>query len=328
MCQSSYISRFPGLLASALLLSLFSSQSAAQIIPSAILAAADGAAGDQHGWSVAIDGNTAIVGAPLDDDGAVNSGSVYVYVNDGAGNWSQQQKIGAHFIGPDDTNQPADADTDPDLVIDSQRGAQFGYSVAISGDTAVVGAPFFDIDSDEDDVLDTLDAGAIYIFERVGAVWLPAARFTVEEADVNNGDWFGSSVAIHEDTIVVGALSQSAAGQVYILYRETDGNWKQQFARTINEDLGIEEQKTLLPLVRPVGRHLRQHYRGRQRRQRQPGDRIRFGLRVHQGRQSELEYPGPAVAQRSKSAGQLRYLRRLVPERYRGRRRCRRCGRG
>ena len=248
MCQSSYISRFPGLLASALLLSLFSSQSAAQIIPSAILAAADGAAGDQHGWSVAIDGNTAIVGAPLDDDGAVNSGSVYIYVNDGAGNWIQQQRIGAQFFGPDDTNQPADADTDPDLVIDSQRGAQFGYSVAISGDTAVVGAPFFDIDSDDDTVLDTLDAGAVYIFDRIGGTWFPAARFTVEEADVNNGDWFGSSVAIHEDTIVVGALSQSAAGQVYILYRETDGNWKQQFARTINEDLGIEEQKTLLPL--------------------------------------------------------------------------------
>ena len=253
MCQSSYISRFPGLLASALLLSLFSSQSAAQISPSAILAAADGAAGDQHGWSVAIDGNTAIVGAPLDDDGAVNSGSVYIYVNDGVGNWIQQQRIGAQFFGPDDTNQPADVDTDPDLVIDSQRGAQFGYSVAISGDTAVVGAPFFDIDSDDDTVLDTLDAGAVYIFDRIGGTWFPAARFTIEEADVNNGDWFGSSVAIHEDTIVVGALSQSAAeqsaaGQVYILYRETDGSWKQQFARTINEDLGIEEQKTLLPL--------------------------------------------------------------------------------
>jgi len=231
-----------------LLLTIFSFPALSDIDPVEILSAGDGAVNDQYGWSVAIDGNTAIVGSYLDDDGQSDSGSVYIYLNDGAGNWSQQQKISASVIAPDNTNQPSDADTDPDVVVDVQREAWFGYSVAIHGDIIVVGSPFFDIDSGDVTVQDTLDAGAIYIYERTGATWLPVGRFSIEEASVYNGDWFGSSVAINGNTIAVGALSQVSSGQVYILYKDTDGTWKQQYAQSVNDGLGIEEQKTLMPL--------------------------------------------------------------------------------
>jgi hypothetical protein len=223
-------------------------QVANAIDPANILAAGDGAVGDQHGWSVAIDGDTAIVGAYLADSSHANSGSVYIYLNDGAGNWAQQQKLFASELQADDTNQPADADTDPDIVDISQRDSWFGYSVAIHGDVAVVGAPFYDINNTAAGIQDTLDAGIIYIFERTGVAWVPLTSFTIEASSVNNGDWFGSSVSIHENTIAVGALSQGRSGQVYILFRDTDGTWKQQYAHTANTVLEIVEQKTLNPL--------------------------------------------------------------------------------
>jgi hypothetical protein len=223
-------------------------QVANAIDPANILAAGDGAVGDQHGWSVAIDGDTAIVGAYLADSSHANSGSVYIYLNDGAGNWAQQQKLFADVIRPDNTNQPADADVLPDVVNESQRDSWFGYSVAIHGDVAVVGAPFYDINKTDPEVQDTLDAGKIYLFERTGITWEPIADFTIEPSSVNNGDWFGSSVSIHENTIAVGALSQGRSGQVYIYFRDTDGTWKQQYARTANTVLEIVEQKMLHPL--------------------------------------------------------------------------------
>jgi hypothetical protein len=91
----------------------FSTAALAVVDPIDILIASDGAASDQLGWSVAISGNTAIVGAPLNDDVSGNSGSAYIFLNDGAGNWTQQQKLTASFIAPDDTNQPPDADALP-----------------------------------------------------------------------------------------------------------------------------------------------------------------------------------------------------------------------
>ena len=171
-----------------------------------------------------------------------------IYINDGAGNWSQQQKLTAQALAPDNTNQPADIDLDPDLVDDQQRDAWFGYSVAISGNIAVIGAPFFDQNNSDPTLQDFIDAGAIYIFERSAGVWESQGRFTIDVDDVQSGDWFGSSVAIHGNTIAVGALSQARPGHVYIAFKDTDGLWKQQFAQSTSEILGIaEDQKTLQP---------------------------------------------------------------------------------
>ncbi len=80
--------------------------------------ASDGAVGDSFGVSVAISGDTAIVGAYLDDDAGSASGSAYVFVRSGT-TWSQQAKLTA---------------------LDGAAFDLFGYSVAISGDTAIVGA--------------------------------------------------------------------------------------------------------------------------------------------------------------------------------------------
>ena len=82
------------------------------------LEASDAAEEDQFGNSVAISGETVVIGARLDEFG--NPGSAYVFVHSG-GVWSQQQKL---------------------MVSDVEIFAEFGTSVAISGETIVVGAPF------------------------------------------------------------------------------------------------------------------------------------------------------------------------------------------
>ncbi|MDB4363625.1 hypothetical protein N9Z31_05680 [Pseudomonadales bacterium] len=82
------------------------------------LTASDGAGLDYFGWSVSISGDTAVIGARGDDDNGSNSGSAYVYVRSN-GVWSEQQKLTASDGAADD---------------------YFGWSVSISGDTAVMGA--------------------------------------------------------------------------------------------------------------------------------------------------------------------------------------------
>ncbi len=83
------------------------------------LVASDAAAFDQFGTSVAISGETVVVGATVDDGTAgIDQGSAYVFVRSG-GVWSQQQKLEAS---------------------DAAAVDLFGFSVAISGETVVVGA--------------------------------------------------------------------------------------------------------------------------------------------------------------------------------------------
>lgn len=198
----------------------------ADINPAVTLSGA--ASGDEQGWSVDIDGNFAIVGAPLTDtDGLIDSGAAYIYVNDGLGNWSLQATLKASV---------------------PQLQSWFGYAVAIDGDIAVVGAPLFDIESASADTIDTIDAGARYIFERNAGAWSLVSATTIAEDEAYDGDWYGSSVDVDGRTVVVGAQSLFKGGQVFISYREFDGEWKQQFAQTVNEARGIEEQKTLIPL--------------------------------------------------------------------------------
>jgi FG-GAP repeat len=100
------------------------------------LEASDAAGGDLFGFSVAISGETVVVGAPLDDGAAGgNQGSAYVFVPSG-GVWNQQQKLGAS---------------------DAAAGDEFGFSVAISGETVVVGAP-------RDDGAAGIQQGSAYVF--------------------------------------------------------------------------------------------------------------------------------------------------------------------
>jgi hypothetical protein len=162
---------------------------------------------DDNLRSVALSGDTLVVGAPGEDSNAVDvngneaddsageSGAAYVFVRTG-GTWSQQAYLKA-------------GNTD--------AGDLFGASVAISGDTIVVGAlgeasNATTVDGDETN--DTAPgAGAAYVFVRSGSTWSPQAYLKASNTDA--GDGFGGSVGIDGDTIVVGAeLEDSSAVDV------------------------------------------------------------------------------------------------------------------
>ncbi|WP_095987402.1 DUF7507 domain-containing protein [Cystobacter fuscus] len=169
------------------------------------LTASDAAAGDLFGWSVALSGDTAVVGAPDDDTGA---GSAYVFVRSGTA-WSEQAKLTA-----------SDA-----AALDS-----FGTSVALSGDTAVVGAP-------NDDTAAGSETGSAYVFVRSGTAWSQQAHLTASDAAA--GDFFGWSVAISGDIAVVGAYADDTAagqqaGSAYVFVRSGTA-WSQQAKLTASD---------------------------------------------------------------------------------------------
>jgi len=149
------------------------------------LTASDGAQADHFGSSVSIDGATIVVGAPLADD----HGVAYVFVDAGGG-WEGRPTETAKL----EAAEPGFSDF-------------FGYSVAISGDTIVVGAygaegPGFD------------NRGAAYVFEKPAGGWAgqvtESAKLTASDAGL--GDDFGVAVSISGDTIVVGAVQANVGG--------------------------------------------------------------------------------------------------------------------
>lgn len=148
----------------------------------------DAAAGDQFGYSVAMDGNTAIIGAPYDDDGGADVGSTYVFIYLGSG-WISQGKL-----------QPA-------VVTGVQR---FGSSVAVSGDTVIVGAPFSDIGF--------TNKGTAYVFTRSGSSWSQAAILTASNPAANIN--FGTSVAVSGNSAVVGGPGLNVG-----YFFENGGTW-------------------------------------------------------------------------------------------------------
>ena len=110
------------------------------------LTASDAAEGDMLGWSVAIDGGTIVVGTPYDDDAGLTSGSAYVFLTtDGGATYGQVAKLTAS---------------------DGAASDYFGYSVAISGGTVVVGA-YWDDDGG-------YSSGSVYVFSGAGSEGLVA----------------------------------------------------------------------------------------------------------------------------------------------------------
>lgn len=196
----------------------------------AYLKASNPGSGDQFGSSVALSGNSLVVGAwaeasnatGIDGDGTNNfapqSGAAYVFARDGV-SWTQQAYLKASNAGGTDF---------------------FGERVAISGDTVVVSASGED-GADGGGVQTFRDTGAAYVFVRNTGVWTQQAYLKADNAD--RGDFFGQSVAISGDTIVVGAAAESsnatgingdrenddalASGAAYIFVR-TGASWSQQ----------------------------------------------------------------------------------------------------
>ncbi len=147
------------------------------------LTASDGAGDDSFGWSVAVAGDTAVAGAPLDATGAgTDAGSAYVFVRSGSV-WSEQAKLTASDAAP---------------------GDRFGYAVAVADDTAVVGAELADTPAGA-------NAGSAYLFVRSGSSWTEDTKLTA--SDGSPDDQFGFSVAVAGETAVVGArFDDTAAG--------------------------------------------------------------------------------------------------------------------
>ncbi len=172
-------------------------------IEQAKLTASDGAASDLFGVSVAINGDTVVVGAHFDDVGAnTNQGSAYVFVKP-AGGWA-----GA-------LNQSAKL-----TASDGAAGDRFGLGVAISGDTIVTGAFF-------DDIGINPNQGSTYVFVKPGGGWAGAltesAKLTASDGAAS--DLFGVSVAITSDTVVVGAWGDdNLRGSAYVFIKP-GGGW-------------------------------------------------------------------------------------------------------
>ena len=151
------------------------------------LLASDGGAQDQFGNSVALDGDYGLIGAHQDDDQGSNAGAAYVFLRE-ADTWSEQTKL---------------------LASDGTAADFFGTSVALYGQRAVVGAPREGTQGN--------NAGAAYVFVRTGPNWSEQTKLLASDGSANA--WFGDSVAVSEDTILVGASSEDSAavnaGAVY-----------------------------------------------------------------------------------------------------------------
>jgi hypothetical protein len=144
------------------------------------IAAEDAEADRAFGQAIAISGDTVIVGAHRDDEVDVDAGAAYVFVRSG-GSWVQQQKL---------------------LASDAAANDQFGGAVAISGDTAIVGAYL---------------GNAAYVFLREGGVWTEQQKFSGSAV-------FGFSVALQGDTAAVGAY----VGEAVRVFTRSGTTWSEQ----------------------------------------------------------------------------------------------------
>ncbi len=172
------------------------------------IVAEDRGVNNLFGSSVSVSGDYAIVGAyqNSEDESGNNflgaSGAAYIYKKDESGNWSQIQKI---------------------VASDRATSDRFGNSVAIYGDYAVVGAWFKNGEDLGGGTL--LASGAAYIFKNDGSNnWMQIKKLvSVPQAQ---NDFFGQSVAIHEDYVIVGSPGDdSFAGVAYLYKNDGSDNW-------------------------------------------------------------------------------------------------------
>ncbi|MDS4039713.1 MAG: hypothetical protein RKP20_00855 [Candidatus Competibacter sp.] len=141
------------------------------------------AAFDEFGSAVAVAGDTVVVGARRQNS---DRGAAYVFVRSGA-TWTQQAQL---------------------IASDGAAGHGFGAAVAISGDTAVIGAG---------------GANASYVFKRVGATWTQQPRLAAN--DGATGDSFGCAVAVSGDSALIGAPSKTTGAGAAYLFKSAGGDW-------------------------------------------------------------------------------------------------------
>jgi FG-GAP repeat len=173
------------------------------------LTASDATANDRFGWSVAIQGTTALVGAPSKNS---NAGAAYVFVRSGS-TWTQMAELTAS---------------------DGSANDGFGGSLALSGSTLIVGATG-----------KNSNAGAVYVFTGSGSTWTQAAELAASGGAAN--DFFGLTLSMQRSKLLVGAPgTESYAGAAYV-FVGSGSTWTQQ-AKLVappavfsNESLGTPE---------------------------------------------------------------------------------------
>lgn len=181
-----------------------------------VLEASDGGEEDFFGYRSAVSGDTALIGAPGHSAHWESSGAAYVFERVD-GEWVQQAKL-----APDDEEDAGVRD-------------HFGWGVALSGDTAMVGAFAHDTPNGR-------DAGAVYVFERADGEWVQQAKLTADDGDED--DKFGTVIALEGSTALVGARDDDdphgeEGGSAYVFER-IDGAWQQQ-AKLASDDGDAED---------------------------------------------------------------------------------------
>jgi fibronectin type 3 domain-containing protein len=178
--------------------------------PRHILAAYDASEADQFGYSVALSGDLAIMGARYDDgsdDSLPDAGAAYVFERTGPDTWDSGTKL---------------------VALDAQTEDSFGWSAAIDGDYAIVSAATEDGGPDDP----AIDAGAAYVFHRTGPnTWDSGVKLVAPDAQKT--DWFGGSVALGGDYAIVGAWLEDGgagnpaanAGAAYVFRRTGLNTW-------------------------------------------------------------------------------------------------------
>lgn len=253
------------ILALLILLSGLASAQAGAVTPLVVqlakLRTSDGAELDQFGSAVAVSLDTVVASAPYDDDNGINSGSVYVFEKASEGGWSstperakltasdgaqsdlfglfvsihgetvvvgavyEDDKGSVYLFEMPETGWADTTETAKLTASDRADGDNFG-TVSISGETVVVGASWDDDDGS--------GSGSAYVFEKPTGGWTDmteTAKLTASDAAA--ADWFGRSVSISGDTVIVGAPghddSGECSGAAYLFQRDAGGpgNWGQ-----------------------------------------------------------------------------------------------------
>ena len=172
--------------------------------------ASDGSAYDWFGFSVFISGDNAIIGSPMDDG---ESGSAYIFEQEGS-QWLEHTKL---------------------IASDGSYSDNFGWSVSISGDYAIVGA--------ECDTDNGIYNGSAYIFKQEENQWIEQTKLTASDGD--NYYVFGHSVWINDSYAFIGAPGASYenndhVGAVYIFKLE-GSNWIE-YEKLVASDCGFSDE--------------------------------------------------------------------------------------
>jgi len=190
-------------------------ESANQLAQRAYIKASNTDSDDNFGYSVALSGDTLAVGATGEASNATgingdqsntsqpNAGAVYVFTRNGTV-WTQQAYVKASNTDSDDN---------------------FGYSVALSGDTLAVGATGEASDGISQFNNNLSGAGAAYVFIRNGTAWTQQAYVKASNPPPASDDNFGWSVALLDDTLVVGVPGQDSNTGAGYLFSRSSGTW-------------------------------------------------------------------------------------------------------